>query len=146
MDEKYIARFWSRVEKTEGCWLWTAGTNAHGYGAIFCGGRTGQMVRAHRFSWLVHFGDPGKLSVCHRCDNPPCVRPEHLFLDTHSANMQDKMRKGRAAMSHLSQDDIRQIRVRINSGESMYTIADSYSVNQALIWRISKRLVWAWVE
>lgn len=145
MDEKYIARFWSRVEKTEGCWLWTAGTVRSGYGALFCGGRDGQMIRTHRFSWLLHFGPiPDGLLVCHRCDVRRCVRPDHLFLGTQAENMTDKVIKGRAGRK-LNPQSVREIRDRLRAGESQVAVAKSFSVDPALVWRIGNGKQWGWV-
>lgn len=86
-------RFWAHVEKTATCWLWTGSVDKDGYG------KYGKLEKAHRLSWLLHYGLlPDNLLVCHHCDNPPCVRPEHLFLGTNSDNQQDAIRKGRKYM------------------------------------------------
>lgn len=72
-------RFWANVRKSDGCWEWTAG-NVGGYG-LFWVGNPPVMARAHRVSWELANGPiPRGLDVLHRCDNPPCVRPSHLFL------------------------------------------------------------------
>jgi len=87
-------RFWSKVDKTGDCWLWTAAQNRHGYGDFYVS-RTFHTM-AHRFSWALHYGPiPEGLFVCHRCDTPLCVRPDHLFVGTTQDNMADMMRKGR---------------------------------------------------
>jgi hypothetical protein len=88
-------RFWAKVEKTEGCWLWTGSRRPPGgYGQFRSANQ--QMVSTHRFSWELHNGlIPPGLCVCHRCDNPACVRPDHLFLGTMLDNNRDMMAKGR---------------------------------------------------
>ncbi len=93
--------FWSKVNK-EGpvlygklgqCWNWSAGCDNKGYGAVRFNGRN---EKAHRIAWLYSFGVvPNTLCVLHRCDNPPCVRPSHLFLGTRADNNADMTRKGR---------------------------------------------------
>jgi len=86
-------RFWQNVNKTEGCWLWTAGKNASGYGYIY---DSGKYVLTHRISYVLNIGPiPDGISVCHSCDTPACVRPDHLFLGTVKDNSDDMWRKGR---------------------------------------------------
>ena len=94
-------RFWEKVQKTRGCWLWTANCtkDAEGnrrYGLIGAGRRGEGMLYAHRVSWELHNGPiPEGMMVLHTCDNTQCVKPSHLFLGTQSDNMQDMIRKGR---------------------------------------------------
>ena len=96
--EGLIDRFWAKVKKTPTCWYWTASTN-RGYGQFHLartdeGGQ--QTVYAHRFSWSITVGSiPDTLSVLHRCDQPLCVNPDHLFLGTRSDNLADARQKGR---------------------------------------------------
>lgn len=90
------SRFWSKVRKTDGCWLWIGGKGHNGYGTLYVAGAANRQMKAHRLSWRIHFGTiPGGLWVLHHCDNPPCVRPDHLFLGNRSDNMKDAGRKGR---------------------------------------------------
>lgn len=106
-------RFWSRVRKTENCWLWTGyiqdKTQRGGYGALKVNGK---CQRAHRFSYELHYGSiPPGLVVMHKCDKPPCVRPDHLMLGTPKDNVHDAMHKGRLATGqanggYLSADKI----------------------------------------
>jgi len=86
-------RFWAKVQKSDGCWLWTASTDGKGYGKMLV---DGGLQQAHRISWQLHTGiSPGALDVCHTCDNPPCVRPDHLFAGTALDNIMDMLSKGR---------------------------------------------------
>lgn len=90
-------RFLERVSKTESCWIWVGGRASNGYGMTRF---LGKQMGAHRASWLAFRGAiPPKISVLHRCDNPPCVNPEHLFLGTQKENMRDKIQKGREYQS-----------------------------------------------
>ena len=88
-----MQRFWDKVEKTDGCWVWTASKNRQGYGYFRFDGK---MRKAHRMAWLFAIGEiPEGMMVCHSCDNPSCVNPEHLWLGTGQDNMDDMNTKGR---------------------------------------------------
>lgn len=87
-------RFWEKVSRSEGCWLWTASITNKGYGRLFALG-TGARL-AHRVSWeLTHGPIPQGKCVLHRCDTPLCVRPDHLFLGSMADNARDMVQKGR---------------------------------------------------
>jgi len=91
-------RFWGKVQKTDSCWIWTGGTNGHGYGSLVIDHTGNHRIYAHRLSWIIHYGEIlNGLQVLHKCDNPLCVNPEHLFLGTQKDNMDDMMAKGRKA-------------------------------------------------
>jgi hypothetical protein len=89
-----MQRFFDKVEKTDTCWIWKAYCCPQwGYG-IF--GFKGKLWKAHRFSYFYHRKKhPGKMLVCHHCDTPACVNPEHLFLGTNLDNTMDKVLKYR---------------------------------------------------
>jgi hypothetical protein len=132
------ARFWQKVDKSAGCWLWTGNKLPSGYGTFRM--RPGSMYYAHRLSWAIHYGPiPIGVYVCHKCDNPSCVRPEHLFLGSNSDNIRDSIRKGRfpvgerCARSKLSLDDVAAIRA---SGEPGAALASRYRVTTATISRV----------
>lgn len=94
-----VRRFWSRVAKGDGdgCWEWSGALTTSGYPQFHNGER---QENGHRFSFRIHHEldvIPKGLCVCHHCDNPKCVRPDHLFLGTHADNMRDSVKKGRRA-------------------------------------------------
>lgn len=85
--------FWAKVNKTDSCWLWTGATCVRGYGILTF---QGNAWRAHRLSYtLTNCSIPIGMFICHKCDNPLCVRPDHLFAGTQSSNMRDMVAKGR---------------------------------------------------
>lgn len=158
MREGTIAEaFWARVKKSEACWLWIGERDNRGYGrleVIQWHGQRRERVhhRASRISWELHFGSPGDLYVCHHCDNPVCVRPDHLFLGTQFDNMQDMVQKKRGRyrrgsehpLAKLSQKDVDTMRRRYAIGNVSYReLAEEYHVSKQLVYRIMKRKNWA---
>lgn len=144
-------RFWDRVTKCENdqCWLWTAGKDRFGYGSIVSWPENKQ-IGAHRLSWTIHFGEiPAGLNVLHKCDNPACVNPSHLFLGTHADNNRDMIAKGRANFIgsptgprrgwKLSKDQAIQIK---NGTGTHKEIAARFGVSAGLVSQIKIGLKW----
>src|SRR5215207_4914988 len=132
-------RFWKHVRKTPTCWVWTGGAARNGYG-VFRDDRS-RHVAAHRFSYELHYGPFNlSLSELHRCDNPPCVRPDHLFLGTYADNAQDMKAKDRHtrgerfATVKLNTDQVREIRARYSAGGiSQRQLAAEYGVSEGAV-------------
>lgn len=136
-------RFWTYVKKTKTCWLWTGAVSKAGYGNFDAN------IRAHRFSWQLHFGPiPEGLCVLHKCDVPGCVRPDHLFLGTNKDNSQDAVRKGRLPkgeqhpQAKLTSEQVSEIRLRCRQGEKMRFLATVYGVCFSQISRIIRCKSW----
>jgi hypothetical protein len=139
-----IERFWSKVRPgvDDACWLWSASLNPDGYGQ-FRQSRLG-TVTAHRFSWQVHYGPiPDGMCVCHKCDVPACVRPDHLFLGTVADNMRDRDRKHRRiapcgeihARAKLTAERIDEARRCVADGETRASVAKRMGVGPTAISR-----------
>lgn len=151
----FARRFWAKVREGSGCWEWTGKLTKKGYGTLRPGGRESARVRAHRASWILHYGAlPAGACVLHKCDNPPCVRPSHLFLGSHKDNVADCVRKGRRAppirgssnkSAKLKESDIPQIRALLSQGVRQRDTGRLYGVSQATILHINQGKAWAHV-
>lgn len=132
-------RFWSKVAKGDGCWLWHGATTKAGYGIVYT--KRGRQY-AHRLSWELGGGaNADGLVICHHCDTPACVRPDHLFLGTHADNQADKVRKGRA-MQKLTRTQVDEIREAYERGDaSQYKLAARYGVTQTTVSGIISRRI-----
>jgi hypothetical protein len=139
--------FWARVDKSGpvvapdlgACWGWVGALDRKGYGRL--SSRIQGQYLAHRLSWAIAFGDPpGCMLVCHRCDNPRCVRPDHLFLGTAQDNTDDMMLKGRHSVRvKLTEEQVREIRARYGAGESQASLSIAFSVGRPAIHGIVHR-------
>lgn len=145
-------RFWKYVNKrgNDECWEWTGTKNKDGYGRF---GVLDKVVRAHRFSYELHKGKiPEGLVVCHKCDNPSCVNPEHLFVGTRNDNMKDMAQKQRSngamggeknRFSKLTWAKVDKIRNLYSSwGFNVKRIAKKYSVTTTAIYDIINKKTW----
>lgn len=129
------------AEGLTGCWLWLRATTKDGYGKFKLPGR--QLEMAHRWSWIrAHGSIPPGLFVCHRCDNPGCCNPDHLFLGTNRDNMNDMVAKGRfnpgdrsnapkgegCPASKLTWETVRQIRRLVRDGQRPVDVSRALGV------------------
>lgn len=129
-------RFWEKVRKTASCWEWTAADNGVGYG--YFGIAAGEVKLAHRVSYELAFGDlDPDLKVCHRCDNPSCVNPDHLFLGTQADNLADMRKKRRGAIK-LMDAQVLQIRDLCAQGWGRLDIAEAFGVDRSTVGRIDR--------
>ena len=143
-------RFWTKVDQSGECWLWTAATNEHGYGMFSVGGRAGRMMLAPRVAWELTSGPiPDGLHIRHQCDTPACVRPDHLLLGTPAQNTADKVSRGRQAkgtifpQAILTEDEVAQIRsTYAKGGVTQRQLAESHGVSQSVICGIVRRERW----
>lgn len=131
-------RFWAKVDKSGECWEWTGAKNHYGYGKFSV--RRCVWVFAHRVAWEITNGEiPAGRFVCHRCDNPACVRPDHLFLGTAQDNSTDaKVKQRSKSASHLgrrlTREEVEQMRSLYQGGEcSQQQLARRFGVSQGLV-------------
>jgi hypothetical protein len=110
-------------------------------------------MTAHRFSYILYYGEiPENMCILHKCDNPPCVRPDHLILGTHVDNIIDRNNKGRTAKginkvaSKLNNEKVIEIRKLIESGERLIDIAKKFNVNSSIIANIKVGRIWKHVK
>ena len=137
--------FWSKVNKTLGCWIWKGYVTKGGYGTLTVNSIT---TFAHRFSWELHNGPiPYGLYVLHKCDNPSCVNPSHLYLGTQADNLVDMVQRNRTwwgkVRPGVTQKNNKlflyqreQIKDRFRKGESGVNLVMEFKVNPSLIQRI----------
>jgi len=122
----------------DGCWYWIGTIGPRGYGSINVNGAS---KRAHRVSYEIYKGNiPAGLFVCHSCDNPLCVRPDHLILGTQKENMQDMWGKGRgckgekAPWAKLKRKDVDEIReLYAKGGVAMRPLAKRFNVSYTTV-------------
>lgn len=154
MTEKQLKRFWLKVKKgstPNSCWEWTGCRGHFGYGRLF------RDSYAHRVSWEIHFGKiPKGLCVLHKCDNPPCVNPKHLWLGTMTDNIQDRDKKRRGVwlprpqfrgenspVAKLSNKNVLKIRTLYVSGYRNKTaLSKLFGVSDVQIGRIVRNKSW----
>ena len=153
-------RFWARGRKTEsGCLVWTGALNNKGYGQLTI---LYKRYLAHRIAFELAKGPISNgMEICHRCDNPPCYEPAHLFAATHRENGLDMSSKGRAALqrhphlirwgedapaARLNPDRVREIRQQRKSGMTLKAIAEIHGINLGTVWQVANRKTWDHVE
>lgn len=145
-----------RSVERNGCLEWTGGRDADGYGHISVGsGTEKRKVRTHRLAWELAVGAsvPVGMSVLHRCDNPACIKADHLFVGTNADNVADMVRKGRGRASpgelhgaaKLTVEAVREIRAAPRENGSGRRLASKFGVSPATVTNVRKGLVWGHV-
>ena len=124
------------IDETSGCWNWTAGIGRGGYGRAK---HNRQEYKAHRYSYQVFVGEiPDDKILCHKCDNPRCVNPAHVYVGTHKDNSHDRMARGRYknGRTKLAPEDYGEIRILYNEGVGPKAIAAEYGITPSSVYRI----------
>jgi hypothetical protein len=142
-------RFWARVSigRADACWEWTGPTNKKGYGSFRIEPK-GKARNTSRIAWMFTHGDPGTLWVLHKCDNPTCCNPGHLFLGTHQDNTDDMVAKDRQQRGErhysakLTPQQAREIRRRRLAGESLKSLSLEFGIVIGAICNIAKGRSW----
>jgi hypothetical protein len=144
-----MERFWKKVIKSDGCWNWIGCRKKQGYGNIRVDGKT---VMAHRVSWeMVNGSIPDGLCVLHKCDNPSCVNPDHLFLGTKMDNHCDMVDKGRRASfvgasngrAKLTQEQVSVVKELYSTGRlTQREIGKLYGVTDVVVSYILSGKIW----
>lgn len=144
--ERLRKSFECKVIKKDGCWDWKGALSGGGYFQIRFNKK---KVSAHRISWIIHKGQiPENLWVLHKCDNPRCTNPDHLFLGTPKENSKDRDRKGKGQQGEkhhkakLKENDVLEIRKKLDLGLSCERISKEYGVSNGAIWFIKHNLTW----
>lgn len=149
LTQTQIDGFWRYVDKTGECWVWMNSVSARpgiGYGKVAFGGR---FYGAHKLAALLGGMEvPEGMYVCHTCDNPLCVRPEHLWIGSPKQNTQDAVLKGRmrrgstSPNAKLTEDIVKAIRAEYEAGETQVNLAIKYGLHQTNIGRVLRRKTW----
>ncbi|WP_104668709.1 HNH endonuclease [Ensifer adhaerens] len=144
LTERFEAKF--IPEALTGCWLWTGALSRLGYGNFWNGER---VDCAHRVSYGLYRGPVGEKKVLHRCDNPACVNPHHLFLGTMSDNTQDMVRKGRNFVpreqnSRLTAEQVKRIRAAADTAE-LRALAEQFGITYSGAYKIRRGDRWGHV-
>lgn len=148
-EADYMAHFLSRVERLAceaGCWIWMGAETVKGYGSVRF---HGSPFRAHRVSYELHFGSiPDGMRVCHTCDTPLCVRPDHLWLGSQLENVRDRESKGRTAVgeingkSLLTVEDVREMRRLFSQGVGRARLAERFQRDYKTVHSVVMGLSW----
>jgi len=167
---EFVERFWRKVVKTSKCWEWTGYVTRNGYGLLQARKLSSHPLYAHRVAWMLEHGKiPKGIHVLHQCDNPKCVRVDHLFLGTQRDNNVDRDRKGRTAsgdrngartqphlnpfvrgrgsglrgehhpQSKLTDQQVAMLRLQFEKGVPRKELASKFGISVTHVYRIGRR-------
>ncbi len=143
-------RLFRHVVKTDSCWLWIGAKDSKGYGRMTVDRKS---AGCHRVSYEIHNGEiPRGLSVCHRCDVPACIRPDHLFVGTMAENMADMTEKGRSTRGSknpsaiLNEAAVASLRADVRPGMSGYEASRKYGIQRGTVYQIMNGETWKHVK
>lgn len=142
---RIAGRFWAKVEKAEGCWLWRGARSANGYGNVRVGSQrdgTRGNARAHRVAFELAGGDPAAEVIMHSCDNRQCVNPAHLVGGTAQENARDCINKGRGNRRHLDDERAAAVRTAVATGGRRADVAACFGISHSQVTRIVKGVCW----
>ena len=152
VSDMRVDQFWNNhIERDNGCWEWQKGKNDRGYGEVSINGIS---LYVHRFAWELLNGEiPGGMCILHKCDNPSCINPDHLFIGTQLDNVRDMLSKGRASpppvhrgtknnKAVLCEWKVRYIRA---SDLSQRAIARMFGIGKTTVAHVQCGRTWAWL-
>jgi hypothetical protein len=162
LSERDRQRFYGKLEQRgpDECWPWRGTIASNSYGLFDIGPRANhRKLGAHRVAWMLandqHVPDRSRSHMCHRCDNPRCCNPAHLFLGTASENIKDAVAKGyrpfwstggatgiKNHRAKLTDDDVRNIRRQVAEGRKQRDIGKDFNIPQSSVWAIAHRRGW----
>ena len=153
--DQELLRFWGRVDidiSLDVCWEWKGRKNSDGYGEF---DYNNTCTFAHRYSWMTLHGEiPKGMVICHKCDNPPCCNPNHLFMGTVQDNVRDRDAKGRQADRHgkkngravLDEEKVRAIKLLRKNGATYKELQQEFGVSNGCINHIVNGRHWVWIK
>lgn len=138
-------RFWAFVNQTNDCWIWISHLDRNGYGLIKW---KHTNILAHRFSYELHNGEiPSGMFICHKCDNPSCVNPLHLYAGTAKTNAEDRTLRGRSdnragennTQAKLTKEEVFAIRKEFSEGTTVIDLVLKYGMSKNHIYNLCRR-------
>jgi len=138
--ESFIERLESKIDRSGNCHEWTERTNKFGHARITF---KGKKILAHRAMWVVENGEIGEQQINHSCGNAKCMNTEHMYIGSQEENAQDMAKHGNQHKQKMSVEDVKEVRKRVNDGETQISVAEDFPVGQYQISRIVNGKRWS---